>query len=452
MKQITTKPDLRFVRLTFAAAMLLTIISSGLDAGADPCVDPSPPAAPVDCDSLGNCPVITVAGDPAWSGPGTFNGHADPTIIHDPVVADRMWLAYSWPHVVLGTDPGGSVVAMAAVENHLSRSDDGGETFSFVSDLWPAVSAADPEGSGEVGMFSSETASIVFIEDGGTTTWYGAHLRYFLRPITGYNPNYVTSWHVRIAVGTTPEALAAGPEAILGVSTTAAVYQPQVRLDELAGLPIQECGLLNNPTLYVEGQTLYLIVECLAFIGTEQDFPNSTTQVFATTPTGAPSSWVWRHAGLLADNSLAVQLSDDTIQQPDISVAADGTLMFVVTPAHEDAGVEVGTVGDGCVAIELESIDPPMLRRDCTGHAVVRASVEGTQVKACSYNARSDTGIIAGTELAAGGEFKLHATGVHPLGEPAALVPAASPIARLALIFLIASASVLRMKRRNRLH
>lgn len=344
-------------------------------------------------------------------GPGTFHGYADPALVADPDVANRVWLSYSWPHLVNGTDPGGNPVIMAAVENHLARSDDGGVSFTFVSDLWPAVGALDPEGSGENGMYSSETASIVPIRTGSVTTWYGAHLRYFLRPITGYNPNYATSWQVRIGAAASPDQLAGAPEAILGVSATAAVYQPHARLDTLAGLPIQHCAMLNNPTLFPQGADLYLIVECLAFVGTELDHASTSTRVFATTPTGAPSTWTWRHVGMLVDHALAIELDDDTIQQPDVSLAADGTPILIVTPAHSDPSVEVGTVPDGCVALELESIDPPRLRRDCAGRAVIRSRITGT-VGACTHDRGSATGIIATGQGSDG--WTIHGSGLHP--------------------------------------
>ena len=370
----------------------------------------------VDCSGAGACASIAVAGDPPANSPGSFEGLADPSLFADPAVNGRIWLAYSWLRVQPGQDPSGATVQMATVENHLARSDDGGATFTGVGDLWPAVAFADPEGSGETGMIASETASLVAMESGGVVTWYGAHLRYFLRPITGYNPRYGTSWQVRIGAAATPEGLATTPETVLGVSTTAAVYQPRASLDQLAGLPIQHCAMLNNPTLYADADagTLYLIVECLAFVGQAIDHANSSVQVFATTPTGAPTTWTWRHAGELVDHALAAQLGADTIQQPDVSLASDGTPILVITPAHDDAATTVGTVGDGCVAIELDAIDPPAVRRDCAGNAVVRARIEGASMAACSHAAASISGIVGHSHAGDADDFSIHRTGVRP--------------------------------------
>jgi hypothetical protein len=382
------------------------------DDGSGLCVQLPAPAA-TDC-ATGACPAITIAGEAPAGNLGTFKGFADPAVVADPAVAGRVWLGYSWPYVVPGTDPGGATVLLAAVQNRLARSDDGGATFQYVQILWPDMALADPEGSGEVGRISSETASLAHITNAGVTTWYGAHLRYFLRPITGYNPKYGTSWHVRVGAATTPAGLATAPEAVLGVTNTHSAYAPHARLDQIAGLPVPHCAMLNNPTLFAQGSTLYLIVECLAFVGQAPDYVNTSTQVFATVPTGAPSTWTWRHAGELADHAIATELGNDTIRQPDVSLAADGTPVALITPAHIDANSPTGTTGDGCVAIRLESIDPPRRARDCRGELVVRERVTGTGIGACTHDRASATGIIATSQGPAGGNWQLRASGLDP--------------------------------------
>ena len=395
---------------------LLALLAAGCgkgDSTSSSCVDPAAAPPPVDCGGA-RCSAIAIAGDAPAGNPGTFRGYADPAIAHEPVAAQRVWLAYSWPHLVPGRAPDGSGVLMAAVSTHLARSDDAGGTFAYVGELWPAVPGADPEGSGANGISSSETPSLAAIASGGSVTWYGAHLRYFLEPETGYHPKYATSWTVRIGAAASPAALAASSEAVLGVSGTAPAYRPDVRLDQLAGVPLARCAMLNNPTLFAKDGTLYLIVECLAFVGTTLDFAQSTTRVFATVPGGPPASWSWRHAGVLADHGLARELGGDTIQQPDVSLAADGRPIAIVTPAHADAAVAVGTVGDGCVALELLSIDPPVLARDCAGRVVVRARVAGSPIGACTHDPRSATGIVATSQAAGGGRWLIHASGARP--------------------------------------
>ena len=399
---------------------LLPLAACGGGDGGGSCVVPPAPVAVNCAQAGGTCPALAIAGDAPATTPGTFKGFADPNLMADPAVAGRVWLSYSWPYVADGTDTNGDPVLLAAVHNRHARSDDGGATFTYQQVLWPDVAAADPEGSGETGRISSETASLASITDAGVTTWYGTHLRYFLRPITGYNPKYATSWHVRVGAASTPAGLAtaqaAQDEVVLGVTNTHAAYGVDVRLDQLAGIPVAQCAMLNNPTLYAQGTTLYLIVECLAFFpGTpDPDYTNTTTQVFATVPSGLPTTWTWRHAGELADDAIATELGTDPIRQPDVSRAADGTLIALLTPAHIDAGSPTGTTGDGCVALELDSIDPPRLARDCNGDLVIRERVSGAVVGACTHHALSATGIVGHSEAATHGNWQIPVSDLHP--------------------------------------
>jgi len=376
------------------AALFLagTLLGCGSNGTGSPCGTACDPPV-VDC-SGNACASITIAGDGPATTPGRFKGFADPSLAADPTVANRIWFAYSWPHIVGGVAPNSSPVQMAAVSTHLARSDDGGATFTFVSELWPTIPTVDPEGTGQQGLLSSETASLTAIDDGGTVTWYGAHLRYFLEPETGYHPRYATSWTVRIGAAASPAALATAPEVVLGVTATSAAYTPDVRLDQLAGLSQQRCAMLNNPTLFAQAGDLYLIVECLAFIGATPDLVHNTIQVFATTPTGPPATWLFRHIGLLADAALAAEYGAELVQQPDVSQARDGSLILLVTPASADASVAVGQLGEGCVALELTSINPPRLRRSTEGDPVQLGRITGTGTGACTHSAASSTGIL----------------------------------------------------------
>lgn len=369
---------------------------------------------------------MSIVGDPHATTPGWFHGYSDPMILHDPDVADRLWLVYSWLSIATGQDPDGNAVSMAAVSSHLARSDDRGTTFGFVGELYAETPIVDPEGSGEQGLLGSETVSLAAISSGTSTTWYGAHLRYFLRPLEGYNPKYGTSWTVRVGAAPSPpelgDAAAQANEAVLGVTGTAAVYQPNARLNELAGLPIEHCAMVNNPSLYSQGDTLYLAVECLAFVGTTPDHEHSTIQLFATTPAGDPQSWTWRHVGMPADYGVAVELytrfgaeagAQPMMMQPNLTLAADGTLLMLLAVTREDLSQQVASHPEGCVALELTSLEPPVLARDCDGQAVVRAAVWGDTLGACTFDAISATGIIAHNQQQ-GVPRSLYATGLAP--------------------------------------
>jgi hypothetical protein len=124
---------------------LLCLLVTACSGGGDNSVEcRAPPAvAEVNCSATGSCNVIQIAGDAPHNNPGTFKGFADPSLASDPDVAGRVWLAYTWPHVVAGQALDGSPVQMAAAENRLARSDDGGATFALVGTLWPDVPIAE---------------------------------------------------------------------------------------------------------------------------------------------------------------------------------------------------------------------------------------------------------------------------------------------------------------------
>jgi hypothetical protein len=72
---------------------------------------------------------------------------------------------------------------------------------------------------------------------------------------------------------------------------------------------------------------------------------------------------------ILPDSALATELgSPAACVRGYFTSARDGTLLLVVAP-HAGTGV----VGQICVALELTSLDPPLIRRDAAGKAVVRA-------------------------------------------------------------------------------
>ncbi len=373
-----------------------------------------PPPAITHCDIPGACPRVVLWGDEEARS-GSFHGFADPALLRDPVVQNRIWLTYSYPHARLLLQGDGSVVPVAAVETHLARSDNGGLTFVYDADLWPSLDLDDPEGSGEHGLYNSETPSLATILWGaGVVGWYGAHLGYFMRPTGQYTPNYDTSWVVRLSGATSLGGLARAPDAVLGLSSTASVYGPDVLLDELAGVDVHDCAMLNEPSLLAVGTTLYLTVQCLAFAGGVEDFTRVTTRLYATTPLGPPQTWTWRHVGVLADHALAVELGGETLVQPFLTRAADGTILFAVTPAHREPGAIVGTTGDGCVAIAVASLEPPVLRRDCDQHLVLRARVTGSGLGSCAYDAASASGMLTHDKEIPDGPWAIRRTYLRP--------------------------------------
>ena len=96
-----------------------------------------------------------------------------------------------------------------------------------------------------------------------------------------------------------------------------------------------------------------------------------------------------------------------------MSRAADGTPLVILTPANDDDAVAVGTTAEGCVALELVSLEPPRLRRDCDGRAVVRTLITGTGIGACTHDSESLTGIITTSKIG-DGSWTIHASDTRP--------------------------------------
>ena len=347
----------------------------------------------IDCSPDGGlCPEIDVGEDAGST--ASFNGFADPSITSDPATPGRMWLAYSFLDGRLVTGPSGQA-GVATVETHLAESDDQGLTWSDAGVLWPVEAAQDPD-SGVNGLLNSEVPSILGVNQGGQITWYGSHLRYFQQPISGYHPEYTTSWVIRVgsAQGATPAVLATAPEAVLGVATTSAGWNVDVRLDSLSP-DLADCALWNNPDLAYQNGELILATECIAFDQTGAvDDSRSKVVVFATTPSGAPTSWQWHYAGTLSDPTLSAELGTPRLDEPELTHAQDGTLLALLSPRAGGS-----RTGVGCLALAMESFDPPVLRRDCAGNLVLRADQtsfadSNFHTAACSYDPASLGGIL----------------------------------------------------------
>ena len=106
------------------------------------------------------------------------------------------------------------------------------------------------------------------------------------------------------------------------------------------------------------------------------------------------------------------------IQQADITLARDGSILLIVTPIILNADPS----HRGCIIYEFSDFATATLVRDGSGVAIPRAVItadgNGLGPGLCSYDANSDTGVLLvittvsqnGTDI----EFSLRATGVHP--------------------------------------
>lgn len=348
--------------------------------GGAACVLPSAPAV-IDC-TAGACDAIAVPGDPIPS--QGFRGYADPSLRKDPG-GPRIWLGYSFPRPVQTVDAAGKPTVVTLVETHLASSNDGGQSFAFTGTLFPNVGPMnDPGGSGAVGYLNSETVSLAPAVINGVTTWFSSRLVYFTKAqSTGGGP-IIGSFTVRIAHADTPEKLGAAKEQVLGLTSfLPAAYGGVADLNTIAG---QACTYWNDPGLFFDQGKLHLVIECVG---------QSQIRLFTAVANDDVSLLEWKDRGALSDAATATELGDEELDQADLVRAKDGALLLLATPSHTNPGTISSHAG--CRAIEVESLDPPKLRRDCDGKLVVRASITASDLSStgsCGYDPASMTGIV----------------------------------------------------------
>ena len=126
------------------------------------------------------------------------------------------------------------------------------------------------------------------------------------------------------------------------------------------------------------------------------------------------------YVGTILDGQDAADLGVDTIEQADISVARDGSIILVATPIILGADPD----HQGCMVFSFADFASATIARDTNGVATPRAIItaDGNSLGPglCTYDANSDTGVlliittVTGSGATTDIEFSLHATGVHP--------------------------------------
>ncbi len=374
------------------------------------------PQRAIECErDASRCARISIIGDPVSTTP-SFSGHADPALVADLTHPERIWMAYTFLRGRPARGANGRPVGVPHTSTHLAVSDDRGATWRLSGTLWSSDLVADPEGQGPASYFGSETPSLAATRDATGVTWYSVRLSYFLEPVTAYRPRYASGWVMRVAKaqGPTPAALASAEDVALGVRTTAAAYGGHVDLNALAP-ELADCAMWNNPAIAARGGRVYVIPECLVFRGRNIDQQRSRMIVISAQQNGAPSQWRWRYDGVLADRALAQALGSERLVSAVIVRGRNGGLLFIATPQTGR-----GPFGQGCVALALESLDPPRLRRSSDGAPVIvaRQTARGDRTwhtGACAYDASSETGIVTVAATTRRGlRAELHATGLRP--------------------------------------
>ena len=249
------------------------------------------------------------------------------------------------------------------------------------------------------GYFNSETVSLA---PASPTSWFASRLAYLTETFPD-DKIIVATFMVRISHAASPDQLGTSSEQVIGLtSSLPAGFGAATDLNALSGL---SCTYWNDPGLFYRNGTLYLTAECVG---------QGTIHVFAAAARDDVSQLVWADRGALTTPADAAALGDAELNQADIEQAADGALLLTVTPSHVALGQTLST-HEGCRSLVLDSLDPPVLHRDC-GALAVRAAVTAsdlTSTGSCGYDAHaSGVGLLLARRPESGAPGTLVRSGV----------------------------------------
>ncbi|MEX1209128.1 MAG: hypothetical protein WEE36_11120 [Acidimicrobiia bacterium] len=385
--------------ITIGVLVVVTTVACGGAPEAVPSTgpEPNPSIQTIDCRTNSpECPPVIVEGDSEFRLPNgsesPIHGFADPSIRADPG-GDRLWMAYSWPHLHLH---GGQELTIG-VETHLAYSDDQGERWIFDSVLWPSMATASPDGRD--GFVDYEVPNLLPVNSPQGTTWYAARLEYFV-PQEGFDPGeWTRTFRIGVLAAPSPQALTEAEPALLG----SAVTDPDWGIDtDLSALDpqVSACAMWNEPALYWEDGRLYLVLRCLFFPrgSVDPDLTRSDLVVFATDAAGDPPDWHWEFVGTLAGAAEAAELGGEGLTQADIARGRDGSLLAILTPDSWEPS-RGDFIHHGCRVVEIESMAEPALARHADGSLVLRATTSASDAgilgpAACAYEPEASIGLL----------------------------------------------------------
>lgn len=391
-------------------AALAVVVGFGSTLALEVSAEASTPA--VDCTASNrSCPEVTIAGDSpatlADGQPSPVHGYADPALRKDPA-RDRLWMAYSWPHLTSGAQ--GRAVT---VDNHLAHSDDGGATWTFDRPMWTSSPEVDPV-TRRPGFVNNEVVSLEAAKTGDAATWYSVRQRY---DTAGGSKPDLRTFALHVATAPSPTQLADASEQVLGGGLTSPQVATDVNLSSMS--PELKGCVFQDPALHLEHGQLFLAAQCSLYTSTGEDFDHELIAVFATRPQGEAKTWSWRYVGKFGAHADAVALGGRHLQQTDLETARDGKLLAIVSPGGKGTGILGAHIG--CRALELTSLDPPRLARDSKHRHKVVARVQSSDSKvdgpgACGYDPASSTGIVIMRRLLGNGQLvgSLRASRLRP--------------------------------------
>ncbi|MDX2412791.1 MAG: sialidase family protein [Woeseiaceae bacterium] len=402
-------PIIRAV-LILLASLALFACGGGSSSSMPPVVVP-PPQGPITfhCSKDATCPEVTIIGDPHsdLNGmPDPFRGYGDPSLEHDSATG-TLWLAYSWLNTQV-SDPGPPVVFDLGVRTRLARSNDNGGSFTFVRTVNDMQMEAHPE-TGVMGWSVHEVSTLVKEPSG---SWQILWLKYFnpFGTVTGVDERQeFLYWRTSAA---TPDLLGDNSAVWGKFAATSVSWGAPFDFNTIPELA--DCILQTEPALFAFNGETYLATSCLVVDGTGRRTDLERIELLRQTANG------YDYVGTILDGQDAADLGVDTIEQADISVARDGSILLVTTPIILGADPD----HQGCMVFSFADFASATITRDTNGVAIPRAIItaDGNSLGPglCTYDANSDTGVlliittVTGSGSTTDIEFSLHATGVHP--------------------------------------
>jgi hypothetical protein len=372
-----------------------------------PVVNPPPGPVQFHCSKDSSCPEVMVAGDPFAEVnmvPDAFRGYGDPSLEYD-AATGTLWMTYSWLNIQI-SDPGPPSVFDLGVRTHLARSDDSGNTFTFVRTVNEMEMEAHPD-TGVMGWSTHEVPTLV-IEPAGT--WQLLWFKYFNPFGTVIGVDERQEFLYWRTTANTPEQLGDNSEVWATALATSPSWGAPIAFNDMPDLA--DCVAQTEPGLFAFNNETYLATSCLIADASGRRPDLERLVLLKESVNG------YSFVGNLLDARDSADLGVDVIQQADISVARDGSIILIVTPILLNADPS----HQGCMVFDFADFANAELRRDGNGMAVPRTVItadgNGLGPGLCTYDANSDTGILLvittvtqnGTDI----EFSLRATGVHP--------------------------------------
>jgi len=363
-------------------------------------VDPEP--ALFHCSKDSTCPEIIVSGDPIAA--DSFRGYGDPSLEFDSST-NTLWMSYTYLNVLV-SDVGPPEVSDFGTQTHLAKSVDNGNTFQYVRSVNTPEIEAHPD-TGVLGWTSHEVSTLVKQSDG---QWQILWMKYLnpLGTITGVDDRQeFLNWRTTVS---TPENLGDNSQIWSSGLAASDSWNAPIDINSIAGL--SDCAVLTESALFNFSNETYLVSSCLVV---DSSGRRTDLERLALLRQTADS---YEFIANIMDSTDADNLGVDVIQQADISIARDGSIIMIVTPI---------ILGDdpshqGCVVYEFENFATGELKRNNSGVALARniitADGNGLGPGLCTYDPASDSGILlvitTFTNNFTDIEFSLRATGVHP--------------------------------------